>query len=174
MNDYVILVDKEDNELGIANKIEAHTTKPQLHRAITILIFNEKNEVLITKRAKEKLLWPLIWETTCSTHPFKNENYEDCTRRRLKDELGIDVAAKVVDKIIYSSKDGDRGSENEVCALLVGKINQPIKINPSEVAEAKFIALNQLKKDIKKTPQEYAPWLALSLKSLERLNITQT
>lgn len=172
-NNYVILVDKNDHELGVADKIEAHTTKPLLHRAITVLLFDDKNEALITKRSKEKLLWPLIWETTCSTHPYKNESYEACAKRRLKEELGIEVVARVIDKIIYSSKDADRGSENEVCALLVGKINQPIKINPNEVMETKFIALDQLRKDIQKKPQDYAPWLVLSLESLERLNISQ-
>ena len=173
MQNYVVLVDKNDEELGLADKIEAHTTKPQLHRAITVLLFNDKNEILITKRSKGKLVWPLIWETTCSTHPFENESYEECAKRRLKEELGIDVTTKVVDKIIYSSKDGDRGSENEVCALLIGEINQSVSVNPAEIAETKFIVLDQLRKDVKKNPQEYASWLVLSLESLERLNISK-
>lgn len=166
MNDYVILVNKNDHEIGLADKIEAHTIKPQFHRAITVLLFNNKNEVLITRRSAKKLVWPMVWEASCSTHPFKNESYEDCAKRRLKEELGINTEAKVVGKIIYSAKDADRGSENEVCALLTGKIKQSYVINLDEIAEAKFITINELKADIRKNPANYAPWLALALEKL--------
>ncbi len=166
-DNYVILVDENDNELGIADKIDTHTIKPQLHRAITVLLFNDKNEILITKRSAKKLLWPLFWETTCSTHPLKNESYEDCAERRLKEELEITTKVKIIDRFVYEALEKN-GAEKEYCVLLIGKVKQQ-KINPdkNEIANYKFVALGKLKCDIKKNPGQYTPWLKLALKKLK-------
>ena len=162
----IIIVDENDNQIGLADKIEAHTTKPQLHRAITCFLKNEKGEYLITKRAKTKLLWPEIWETTCSTHPNENESYEACTERRLKEELDIDTKVKLKDKFVYRAPYKNIGSENEVCALLVGGISGPVNPNKNEIADYKFVNLEELQEDIKNHPKLYAPWLETALKKL--------
>jgi isopentenyl-diphosphate delta-isomerase len=164
--DYIMAVDEKDNELDLVDKIKAHTTKPQLHRAITCLLTNKKGEYLITKRAKSKLLWPEIWETSCSTHPLQNESYEVCAERRIKEELGVEVKIKLIDKFVYRTKYKNIGSENEVCALLVGKIEKPIKPDKNEVSDYKFISSGELKKEMQKKPDSYAPWLKIAVEKL--------
>ena len=49
----VILVDKNDNQLGLMEKIEAHE-KAVLHRAFSVFILNDDHELLIQKRALNK------------------------------------------------------------------------------------------------------------------------
>ena len=46
--EYVVLVDKHDKQIGLEEKVATHTTHPRLHRAFTLLIFNEQGELPIT------------------------------------------------------------------------------------------------------------------------------
>ena len=60
MNEMVILVDKHDNQLGLMEKIEAHK-KAILHRAFSVFILNDDNELLIQKRALNKYHSPILF-----------------------------------------------------------------------------------------------------------------
>ena len=162
----VILVDKNDNQIGLEDKVKAHLGQGILHRAFTILIFNKKNEILLQKRAKDKMLWPLVWEATCSSHPLENKTYEEAGKKRLKQELGFSCPLKLVDKFIYQSSCGKVGAENEVCGLLKGEYNGDVKADSQEVAEWKWVSLLELRKEIKKNPEQYAPWLKIALEKL--------
>ena len=160
----LVTVNEKDEKLGLEDKVKAHLGKGILHRAFTILIFNSKNQLLIQKRGKDKMLWPLIWEASCSSHPLKDENYITAGKRRLKKELGFTCKLKNLGKFQYQAKYKNIGSENEVCALLAGRHQGRVKPNPKEVVEWKWIDLKTLKKDILKRPVKYAPWLKIALK----------
>lgn len=167
----VVLVDKNDKEIGLKEKIKAHSGKGILHRAFTILIFNNGGEVLIQKRSKDKMLWPLVWETSCSSHPGLGEDYITAGEKRLQEELGFTCKLKLVDKFQYQApyKDGSAsspqviGSENEICALLTGQYDGKVKPVPKEIAEHKWIDVSELREDIKKNPLDYTPWLKIAI-----------
>ena len=159
-----IIVDKKDNVIRREIIEKCHSVKGILHRAITIFIFNKKNQLLITKRSKFKKLWPLIWETSCSAHVHEDETYEQVGEKRLLQELGFFCELKSLLKFKYKSKYKNIGSENEICNLLIGKYNGEIKSNWKEVANWKWISLDNLKKDINKNPEKYAPWLKIAFK----------
>lgn len=163
----VILVDLADREKGLLDKKKAHTTKPSLHRAFTCFIFDQDGRVLIQKRSKKKLLWPLYWDASCSSHPFQGESYKKAAERRLKEELGTAATVKFIDKFEYHAKYRNIGEENEICAVLVGRSQlKTIKINKREVAEVRFVSLKQLSQQIKKNPRVYTPWLRIVLKRM--------
>ncbi len=48
--EFVILVDENDNQLGLMEKMEAHE-KGMLHRAFSVFLFNSKGEMLLQQRA---------------------------------------------------------------------------------------------------------------------------
>ena len=77
----VILVNKQDKVLGYMEKQEAHI-KGLMHRAFSIFIFNEKNELLLQQRAKEKYHSGGLWTNTCCSHPRKNETNIEAAYRR--------------------------------------------------------------------------------------------
>ena len=83
----LVIVNKNDEEIGLENKLKCHLGKGILHRAFTVFVFNSKNQLLIQKRGKDKLLWPLIWETSCSSHPLQNEDYTIAGEKRLKKKI---------------------------------------------------------------------------------------
>ena len=152
-------------------KLKAHQGEGKLHRAITAVLF-KKGKILIQKRSKNKPLWPMFWDGTCSTHPFENESYEGCGSRRLKEEMGIEIKEKdlrVLYKYYYQAKYNGELSEHEVNAVVVGTYDPPkadkgLEINEYEVAEAKWVKWRDLAREIDASSRIYAPWLKLMIK----------
>jgi len=165
----IILVDKNDKVIGYDDKVKCHAGEGILHRAFTVFIFSAKNELLIQKRSGLKELWPLFWDSSCSSHPRKGETYEGSIKRRLKDEIGIDCETRILGKFQYQEKYKNIGSENEICAVASGIYTGEINPNPKEIAEWKWVNLNILKKDITKQPDKYTPWFKIALKKFPEI-----
>ncbi len=87
----VILVDEQDNETGVMEKLQAHI-EAKLHRAISVFIFNTKGELLLQQRASGKYHSAGLWTNTCCSHPRPGEKAHDAAVRRLKEEMGISCA----------------------------------------------------------------------------------
>lgn len=160
----LVIVNKSDEKIGLEDKLKCHFGKGILHRAFSIFIFNNKKQLLIQKRSKLKLLWPLYWSNSCCSHPYKDKNLIISAEKRLKRELGFSCKLKFLDKFYYHSFYKNIGSENEITSILVGKYSKEIKPNPEEVSDWKWINLDKLKKDIAKNPQKYTPWFEIALK----------
>ena len=76
----LVVVNKNDEKIGLEDKLKCHLGKGILHRAFSIFIFNNKNQLLIQKRNKLKLLWPLYWSNTCCSHPSIKKSSEKIVR----------------------------------------------------------------------------------------------
>jgi len=160
----LLLVNKEDKIIGTESKEECHKGNGILHRAFSVLIFNKTNEILLTQRSKFKKLWPFFWDNTCSSHPLKGQSYIQAGQKRLKEELGFSCSLKLIDKFQYQASYKNIGSENEICALLIGEYNQgKIKPDSKEIADWKWLDLKKLQEDFEKNPQRYTPWLKIGL-----------
>jgi isopentenyl-diphosphate delta-isomerase len=159
----LILVDENDNEIGYEEKVACHLGEGKLHRAFSIFIFNDKNEMLIQKRSDEKMLWPGYWANSCCSHPRKGESLEGATHRRLKEELGFDCELKEIFSFNYHAKFKNIGSEKEIDHVFIGRYNGPVKPNPKEVKDWKWIGIEELKNDIKENSEKYAPWFKIAL-----------
>jgi len=158
----LILVDEYDNTLGYKSKESAHKGDGILHRAFSLFIFNDKKELLIQKRSRQKQLWPLFWANSVCSHPRKGEDYNTAIQRRLKEELGIATPLK----FLFRARFGEEGSENELCSVYIGKSNDKIVANGNEVAKWKFINLNQLEIEITEDPEKFTPWLKIELEKI--------
>lgn len=156
----VILVDERDNALGTMEKMEAHR-KGKLHRAFSVLLFNSKGDMLLQKRAKEKYHSGGLWTNACCSHPQPGEKIEAASRRRVKEELGIDLQPVFSYTFIYKTMlDGDI-IEHELDHVLTATFDGEPKINKSEVEDWKFASVDWLKEDIRKNPQAYTYWFKL-------------
>ena len=69
----VILVNEKDEKIGLMEKMEAHE-KALLHRAFSVFIFNDKNELMMQQRAAHKYHSPLLWTNTCCSHQRDGES----------------------------------------------------------------------------------------------------
>ena len=78
--EYVILVDEWDHPLGTMEKMEAHELG-ELHRAFSVFIFNNKDELMLQQRALSKYHSPGLWTNTCCSHPREGEDHHSDLRR---------------------------------------------------------------------------------------------
>jgi len=163
----LILVDKEDNIVGYENREKCHQGKGLLHRAFSIFIFNDQTQLLIQRRGAEKDLWPLHWSNSVCSHPRKKENYEEAAMRRLKEELGFETPLHLLFKFQYQARFKNIGSENEMCAVYIGKTNGVVRVNHMEIVEWKYIDLEKLNKNIAAQPHDYTPWFKMEWEQVQ-------
>lgn len=168
MPDEVILVDEQDNEIGTEEKLKAHQ-KGKLHRALSILVFNSKNEVLIQQRAKTKYHTPGLWTNTCCSHPRKGEKTKDAAHRRLKEEMGFDCELDEKFSFVYKAEFENGLTEHEYDHVFFGKFDGTPKPDPQEADDYKWVSMDELKKDIKTHPQKYTPWFMMILEKVDEV-----
>ena len=157
MSEQIILVDKEDNQIGTIGKLEAHKEN-KLHRAFSLYIFNSKGELLIQQRNKNKYHSGGLWSNTCCSHPRVEENIEESIHRRLEEEMGFDCKMEKIFNTLYQC-DFDNGiSENEFLHVFIGKYDGEVNANPEEADDYKWIDPKELLEDIEKNPDAYSYW----------------
>ena len=166
--EYVVLVDKNNNALRVSPKLEAHNHNTPLHRGFSLFLFNKKGEVLLQQRSSKKKTWPLVWSNSCCGHPRLNESNVDAAKRRLQFELGITHADifEIISDFRYKVELDDI-VENEICPILVGFSDQKARINKDEVNDIAWIKWNKFIENIKKNPDKYSQWCILETEQLK-------
>ena len=172
--EFVILVDENDNPIGKEEKVKSHLPNGKLHRAFTALLFDENGRLVLTRRAKEKMLWPGDWDGTFASHPRESETYVSSGERRMPEELGIEGKLDYLHKFEYHIPYKDVGSENEICGTLMGIIDKSTELKEikGEIDEIKWISSNELISEIKTNPQIYCPWMLIALELLDKSDKT--
>jgi len=164
-DEYVILVDKNDNPIGLEEKVKCHLPNGKLHRAFTALIFDKEGRLLVTRRSLSKMLWPGDWDGTVASHPREKETYVSSAERRMPEEIGISCKFDYLFKFEYHVPYKDVGSENEICATLLGIVEKSSKFRlvKEEIAEIKWITADELIEDLQKNPEIYCPWMLIAI-----------
>lgn len=160
MIEQVVLVDENDNQLGLMEKIEAHE-KAVLHRAFSVFIFNNKGELMLQQRAAHKYHSPLLWTNTCCSHQREGESNLDAGKRRLQEEMGFVTEIEEVFSFIYKAPFENGLTEHELDHVMVGKFNGKPAINKEEVASYKWMTLEDVKSDMKQNPAKYTAWFKI-------------
>lgn len=154
----LILVDRDDNEIGFMSKADAHDGAGVLHRAFSLFLFNDAGELLIQQRAPGKRLWGGYWSNSCCSHPRRGESMQVATSRRLLDELNFEADLEYVYRFCYEADFGEAGSENELCHVYLGKATEHIRPNDSEIAAIRFVSLAELDAEFADQPERFTPW----------------
>lgn len=166
LSDQLILVDKNDREVGSEEKEKCHRP-PKLHRAFSIMIYKD-GKMLIHKRASGKKTWPGFWTNACCSHPRKGESIEKAAETRLKEELGFTCPLKFLFKFEYRAMYNEGWGEHEVDHVFEGHYDGPIKPDKNEVEEIKFVDVKELKADIEKHPEKYTPWFKIAFNKIHK------
>ncbi len=156
----VILVDQNDNEIGLMEKLEAHR-KGLLHRAFSVLIFNSQGEILLQKRANDKYHSAGLWTNTCCSHPQPNEDIGAASKRRLMEEMGIVAQPFFAFKFKYKIDLGQGLTEHEFDHVYLGIYDGEPQLNENEASDWKFMNVNELKSEISEKPQLFTYWFKL-------------
>ena len=161
-DEYVILVDEQDNEIGQLEKMEAHRLG-LLHRAFSIILFNHKGEMLLQQRAAHKYHSPLLWTNTCCSHQRPGESCLAAAQRRLIEEMGMEVELSESFSFLYKAKLDQGLTEHELDHVFFGYTNQNPVINSEEVAAYKWISMEALLQDLDSSPEAYTEWFKILL-----------
>ena len=130
----VVLVDENDNEIGLAPKLEAHRTG-ELHRAFSVMLLDSHNRLLLQRRAFEKYHSGGRWANTCCGHPRAGERVVDAAERRLTEEMGIACELTAAGSFIYRADVGVGIVEHELDHLLIGRFDGSPVPAATEVVE---------------------------------------
>ena len=136
----VILVDTRDRVTGTMEKMEAHE-KAVLHRAFSVFLFNLKGEMLLQQRALSKYHSGGLWTNACCSHPAPGEETAAAAKRRLGEELGID--------------------------LFTGSWEGPVEFNPDEVMAIRYLPMEALRESIAIEPEIYTAWFRIAFPRIE-------
>ncbi len=158
--EHVILVDKDNKEIGIMEKMEAHE-KGLLHRAFSIFIFNNNNELMIQRRAFHKYHSGGLWTNTCCSHPRPNEDVNNAAHRRLQEEMGFDCEINQVFDFTYKSALDNNLTEFEYDHVFIGFSEQIPNINLDEVVEWKYMSLDAIEVAIQEQPKDFTIWFKI-------------
>lgn len=160
IQEQVILVNENDEKLGLMDKQEAHE-KALLHRAFSVFIFNDKNQLMLQQRALHKYHSPGLWTNTCCSHQRDGESSIMAGKRRLMEEMGFTVQLKETTSFIYKAEFDNGLTEHEFDHILVGEYNDEPVINKEEVEAWKWISLESLRNDINENPESYTVWFKI-------------
>lgn len=167
----VILVNENDEQIGLMPKMEAHE-KALLHRAFSVFIFNDKNELMLQQRALDKYHSPGLWTNTCCSHQRDGESNIQAGKRRLQEEMGFVVDLKESISFIYKAPFENGLTEHEYDHVLIGKYNDVPIINEDEVSHWKWMSLESVKDDMLLNPKLYTEWFKIIFeKFYQHINI---
>lgn len=156
----VILVNTNDEPIGLMNKLEAHE-KAVLHRAFSVFVLNDKNEVMLQQRAHHKYHSPLLWTNTCCSHQRAGETNLEAGKRRLEEEMGFVTDLKELFHFIYKAPFDNGLTEHELDHVMIGYYNGEPQINPDEVESWKWMDIESIREDMKNQPQIYTVWFKI-------------
>ena len=159
----VELVDEAGRPLGESTVDDAHRRPGRLHRAFSVLLV-AGDRTLLQRRAAGKTRFPLYWANSCCGHPAPGETVAAAAGQRLREELGVaDVALTEVGVYTYRADDPETGRvEHEYDHVFVGLVGAdlPLVPDPAEVAQTRWMPVDDLLAAVETEPDGYAPWLA--------------
>jgi len=156
----VVLVNENDIPVGLMPKLEAHE-KAVLHRAFSVFILNDKNELMLQQRAAHKYHSPLLWTNTCCSHQRENETNIEAGNRRLLEEMGFNTQLKELFSFIYKAPFDNGLTEHELDHVMIGYYNGEPVINPDEVESWKWLDIDAVRKDMEENPENYTAWFKI-------------
>ncbi len=160
IEEQVILVNEQDQEIGLMPKIEAHE-KAVLHRAFSVFIFNSRNELMLQQRASHKYHSPDLWTNTCCSHQRHGESNIEAGKRRLFEEMGFVTELEEKTSFIYKAPFDNGLTEHELDHIMVGYYDDAPSLNQEEVKDWKWMSLEDVKNDIIINPSSYTAWFKI-------------
>lgn len=160
-SEHVILLNDRGDAIGTAEKYAVHTGHTPLHLAFSCWLFNERGEMLLTRRALSKKAWPGVWTNSVCGHPQQQETFEQAIIRRCRFEVGAEIQGitPVYPSFRYRETDASGIVENEICPVYAAQVTGSLLLNPDEVMDARWLSLDAVTEAVRHTPFLLSPWM---------------
>lgn len=165
------IVNERDEVVGQAPRKEVHA-RGLWHRAVHVLVFNARGEVFLQKRSMLKDTAKGKWDSSSSGHLDSGEDYDACAVRELREEIGLDLAARTATGASQPLRrlfkvDACRETGWEFCWVYRCASEGPFTLHPEEIETGHWFAPEFVTKWANEKPQEFASAFVLIWKLLE-------
>ena len=155
--EFIALVSPSDCITGYAPKLLVHQ-QGLLHRAFSIVVFNDKGEMLLQKRAATKYHSGGLWTNTCCSHLIEGKDMETYMHERLQHEMGFDCELQFAFSFHYTANFDNGLIENEIDHVYTGKWNDTPLPDPTEADGYRWATPESIKSEIKLHPELFTVW----------------
>jgi isopentenyl-diphosphate Delta-isomerase len=154
VRDRVVLVNPDGTPRGTATREEAHDQPGMLHSAVSLVLSDERGELLIQRRAMRKPLFAGLWSNACCTHPRPAESDLHAVVRRAHEELGVElIGVSRVGAFVYHATDPVSGLvEHERDVVFVAQVDGELAVDPDEASAWAWIPPRADVRDRRFTP----------------------
>ena len=166
----IALVDENDLVTGYEDKLDVHR-KGLLHRAFSVFVLNDKNEIMLQQRAFQKYHSGGLWTNTCCSHMVLGEKFDTTIHRRLEEEMGFDCLLERVHSFRYNTLFSNGLIENELDHVYLGRFNGVPNLNPSEVCDWKWLNIDAIANDLEQNENMYTYWFKIAFQHLMQNNL---
>mgnify|MGYP000267497841 CR=1 FL=1 len=173
--EYVVLVNDQDEPIGTMKKSEVHTLETPLHQAFSLFIFRPSDKkFLIQQRWSGKKTWPLVWSNSCCGHPLPGESRLDAAKRRAEYELGIKEFDQLEEAAPYRYRfERDGVVEHEICPVFFGVTESDVEPHPEEVESFEWLTWDEFKELAFADDTTFSEWCKEELQLLEQTEVFQ-
>ncbi|MGI9157752.1 MAG: isopentenyl-diphosphate Delta-isomerase [Marmoricola sp.] len=160
----VVLLDQQGRAVGTLPKSQAHHRDTPLHLAFSCYVFDDAGRVLLTRRALHKVTWPGVWTNSCCGHPAPGEDLADAVRRRVRQELGIELGTGLdglrllLPRFRYRAVMDDGVVENEMCPVFVATTSDVVRPDPDEVDDVAWVPWTEFRTGVLDAGRPVSPW----------------
>jgi isopentenyl-diphosphate Delta-isomerase len=168
----LILVNERDEEVGSGEKLEVHR-EGRLHRAFSVFVFDSSGRLLLQKRAATKYHSGGLWSNTCCGHPRPGEPTVGAARRRLREEMNFDCELRPSTSFIYRAEVDNELTEWEYDHVLVGRYDDAPDPDASEVADWRWVGVEELRAEMDERPEEFTSWLRVAARTLNLSSLAE-
>lgn len=156
------VVDDRDRVIGKQTRQEVHR-RGLKHRAVHVLVFNERGEVYLQKRSFKKDTFPGAWDSSASGHLDSGETYDACAVREAREEIGLFLhrTPKRLFKIEACSQTGQ-----EFVWVYRSESNGPFRLNLDELECGAFFKADHINRWMAERPRDFADAFRLVWKYL--------
>lgn len=163
----LLLVTEQDEVIGTAEKMQVHYDGV-LHRAFSVLIYNDRGDYLLQQRALEKYHSGGLWSNACCGHPTKLSGTSAQAEQRLDEEMGFRTALSLAFTFVYHASLPNGLIEHEFDHVFTGQYDGLIPFNPAEVMAVRWVSREELLREIATAPETFTVWFKILVDKIER------
>lgn len=142
------LVNENNEVIGTVKRSDTEGNMNLIHREIDLFVFNSKGETLVQQRSLTKKVNPGLWVNAAAGHIGSGEDPNETVVREAEEELGI-IVNPILHKI-YLDRDHQSQESRFFYAYYAVYDKDDISVDPSEVADYKWLKVDELEGKIDK------------------------
>jgi isopentenyldiphosphate isomerase len=146
------VVNERDEVIGQAPRKEVHA-RGLWHRAVHVLVFNERGEIFLQKRSMKKDIAAGKWDSSASGHLDTGEAYDDCAVREVREEIGLRLTQKP-ERLFKIDARKETGWE--FCWIYRAASEGPFVLHPEEIETGEWFTPAAVTKWVTEKPEDFA------------------